>query len=548
MPLRTVPPETARQWVASGVWRRTALHQVVDATADDHPDLLAVADQHERLTYRELAARSSVLARWLLDQGLAPGTAVALQCANRVALAVAHFACDRADLTFVPLSNAWRRTEMVHLLRTSGAAVAVLPPAAADFDFLATVAEARGELPDLRTVGTLEGGSGDFSFEDVTKATGDERFAVERDPAAPRFVMVTSGTTDVPRMSLWTDDNLWYFMRQFGAAVELGEGDVAVGIAPANTGATGYVFPVLAPLLHGASSVLLEHWSPREAIDLLERARATIATAIPTQLIKMLQDGTVATRDYGSLRVFNNAGAPLPAESAAEVEQVFGCTVQAVYGATDGGVPVMTRVTDPPEKRYHTVGRPLPETDLRLVGERVVDGDLEDVAPGEPGEVLWRSPTKTFGYFNDPERTEAAFWGDGWYRSGDLGSLDEDGYLRIVGRVKDLIIRGGQNISPRELEDLVAGHPAVSEVSVIGIPDPVYGERACACVVVRPGRDLTFEELVAHLEGRQVARFKLPERLELFDELPKSAGAKVSKVALRVAVLDRIAAEEGPAG
>ena len=154
--------------------------------------------------------------------------------------------------------------------------------------------------------------------------------------------------------------------------------------------------------------------------------------------------------------------------------------------------------------------------------------------------MLWRNPTKSFGYLNDPERTDAMYWDDGYYRSGDLGVVDEEGYLRIVGRAKDVIIRGGQNISPREVEEHIAAEPSVAEVALVGIPDPVYGERACACVVLRPGASLDLDGLVGFLTGREVATHKLPERLELFDELPKSAGAKVSKVELRALVVARL--------
>ncbi|HUF98756.1 MAG TPA: fatty acid--CoA ligase family protein, partial [Ilumatobacter sp.] len=274
---------------------------------------------------------------------------------------------------------------------------------------------------------------------------------------------------------------------------------------------------------------------PESALDLLVSERADLATAVPTQVIKMLQDKTVANRDYSSLRVFTNAGAALPPDVAADVETTFGCTIQAVYGSTDGGVPVMTRITDPPIKRFTTVGRLLPETDLRLV-----DADLREVSAGEPGEIVFRGPTKTQGYLNEPERTAEAFVDDGWYRSGDLGRMDDDGYLSIVGRVKDVIIRGGQNLSPREVEDLIATHPSVSEVGVVGIPDAVYGERACACIALRPGHGVELGELNSFLESRDIAKYKLPERLELFDELPKSAGGKVSKVELRQQVVRRM--------
>ncbi len=219
---------------------------------------------------------------------------VAIQTGNRVSLALAHFACSRADLVFVPLSTHWRRTEMESLLRRSGVSVLVLPPATEQTDFLATVNAMRDDLPRLRLVGGTDGLAADFDFDAVLKTgpaagppAGQGR---PRHPDDPRFITITSGTTDTPKMSQWTDNNLSFLLRDYAEAVGMGPGDVAAAIAPANTGATGYLFPVLAPLLCGAGAVLLEDWDPAAALDLLEAERATHAAAIPTQLVRMLQD------------------------------------------------------------------------------------------------------------------------------------------------------------------------------------------------------------------------------------------------------------------
>ena len=537
MPVQQLTPEHVARLTSAGAWIDRPLHHAFDEFAERTPDVLAVADQHERLTYAELRERSINLAAWLLEQELSPGASVGLQCGNRVALAITHLACDRADLTFIPLSVSWRRSELAHLLALARPEVLVVGPPVRDFDPLAVVHELRPELPELRLVGGIDGVRAEFDFDEVCRTHRALPNTSGQDPNAPRYVMVTSGTTGLPHMSLWSDNNLWYFMQVFIDCVQMKAGDIAVGLAPASTGATGYVFPVLAPLLCGASSVLLEHWSPPEALDLMESSRATHVTAVPAQVLKLLGDPSVRARDFSSLRTFTNSGAAMPPSGAQELEEVFGCTQHVVYGATDGGTLTMLRYDDPIDKRYQTVGKAFAHNEIRLV-----DADLEDVAPGAAGEVLWRSATKSHGYLNEPDRTEEAWVGDGWYRSGDLGTLDEDGYLRIVGRVKDLIIRGGQNISPRELEDLVAAVPGVREVSVIGTPDPILGERICACVVLDTGASLTLEQLVAALRAADVATFKLPERLEIFDDLPQSTGGKVSKPTLRDWVRERAAA------
>ena len=485
MPIRAMTPELIGPYYEQRLWRTETLSDLLDAHVRRTPDALAVADQHERLSYAEFAGRSAAFAGWLISREVEPGSVVAIQTGNRVSLALAHLACNRADLIFVPLSTHWRRTEMESLLRRSGVSVLVLPPATEQTDFFATVHAMRDDLPRLRFVGGTDGLAADFDFDAVLKtgaACQPGSAARPRQADDPRFITITSGTTDTPKMSQWTDNNLSFLLRDYAGAVGMGPGDVAAAIAPANTGATGYLFPVLAPLLCGAGAVLLEDWGPEAALDLLEAERATHAAAIPTQLVRMLQDPRIGERDFTAVRVITSAGAPLTPDTAAQTEETFGCAVTTVYGSTDGGVITVTRTADPVGKRRTTVGRPIPG------GEVVLRDPLGDPVPaGTPGEVTWRTPTKSFGYLNDDERTAAMFRGDGWFYSGDLGSLDEDGYLSITGRSKDLIIRGGQNISPLEIEQIVARHQAVSEVAVVGIPDPVFGERTCACVVLRPG-------------------------------------------------------------
>jgi acyl-CoA synthetase (AMP-forming)/AMP-acid ligase II len=537
VPLRVLTPELIEAWVAAGAWQRRRLVDVVLEHAEAQPDKVAVIDGSVRLTYGELARRGRVLAEWMVALGLRPGEVFALQAPSGWPVPAFHLACGLADVVFLPLSDHWRRTEVEHLAALARARALVVPDAG-EHDFLAVAREVERKVASIELVATLEG-EGDADLPELLSRAPRGMPLPAGDPNTGRLAMITSGSTALPRVSLWSDNNLWFFLSQYRDAVGLRPTDVAAQIAPANTGSTGYVFPVLTPLLNGATSAMLRRWSAGAALELLEREHATLATAIPTQLVKMLQERGRRSLD---LRVFTNSGAPLAPEAAAETEQSFDCVVQAVYGASDGGVPVMTRTADPVEKRRTTVGRRLPLTDLRML-----DAGLRNVPPGEPGEAFWRNPTKSYGYLNDPERTDEAFWGDGYYRSGDIGVVDPDGYLRIVGRAKDVIIRGGQNISPREVEELIGQHPDVLEVAVIGVPDAVYGERVAACIVPRPGRQPGVGDLARFLAAREVARHKQPELVELFTELPRNAGGKLAKLELKEEV-GRRAEEAGQRG
>ena len=535
MPPHQPAPERREDYLRAGVWQAQTVFERVAALTEDDPEREAACDQTRRLSYAELLGQSEQLAAFLLEAGVRTGDAVAVQSGNRVALALVHLACSRAGATFVPLSDVWRQTEVRHILDVSRAAVAIVPANdSGDYDFLAAVSEIRSALPSLRLLAAADG-EGDFSLPSVLseRRAGRAQFPAG-DPNLPRYVMVSSGTTSVPKLSLWSDNNLWCFAEAWSRAVALSYRDRVVGLAPAGTGAIGYVFGVLFPLLKGATSIMLECWEPAAALGLMADERATVAVAVPTQLIKLLQEANSRRVSFPDLRVVTNAGAPLGPEVATTVEREWQCRVQTVYGATDGGTPLMTRIDDRADVRRSTVGRTVPFTEVRLV-----DAALRDVAPGQAGEIQWRGPTKSYGYLNDPDRTAEMFTDDGFYRSGDLAQAAADGAYRIVGRSKDMIIRGGQNISPTEIEEVLALHPAVSEVAAVGIPDHVYGQRVCVAIVPRDGGRLDLGALVAFMAARRIAKFKLPERIELFDELPKTATGKVSKDEIRERVLAR---------
>ncbi len=519
----------ARRFRELGLWGDATVAEIFDRQAESGPDKPAVLDGHRRWTYGELRDYSLRLAAALPDLGVRPGDVVAAQVPSCSLLPVIHLAANRIGSVFLPLSTTWRAAEVGAILKVAQAPLVIVPGDDAAFDFAGMVEGLRAELPALRRV--ITSGEGGELDELVLRTPLPSRERLEaRRPSADdaAHAMTTSGTTGVPKVSLWSSNNLVVLLlQQFAQAIALRRDDVAGALAPANTGSTGYAFAVLAPLLAGASSVMLEHWEPRAALELLSRNRCTYATAIPTQMVQLL---TLPIEDYdlSALDRFNNAGAPLAPAVAREIEARIGCRVQTIYGATDGGVPVMTRVDDPDEPRQTSVGRLCIGQELALV-----DATGAAVPEGEPGEVVWRGANKSYGYLNQPDY-DAAAWDKGWFKSGDLGQVDRDGYLHIVGRTKDMILRGGTNIFPAEIEGLLMEHPAVGDIAIVGIPDRVLGERACAFVVpASGGSEPTLPDLCDYLLGRQIAKWKLPERIELVQELPRNAGGKIDKQQLR---------------
>jgi len=519
--------ESREQYRRENAWFPMGFAAQVDRAAEFFGEKVAVDDGVERYTYSQLVERTRAVAQGLLELGVSAGDVVAVQSPNRVWLPVMHLACNRLGAVFLPLSDSWRHAEIEHLLGLSGAVVLCIPPDTEAFSYRQMIDAIRPGLPELKAVVSL--GGGEAPTLEGLAATSVTHDAVPADPEQWSFCMVTSGTTALPKISKWTDVGLNALLHAgFGRRVRLTPDDIALGLAPANTGATGYVFPVMAPLLVGATSVIMTKWQPEGAIHLLADSGATLATAIPTQMVQLLQVPGLGPDSAPRLARFNNGGAPLAPEAARQIEERLGCRVHSMYGATDGGVPVMTDIDDDDDVRLSTVGRVVPGMHVRIV-----DPMGRDQEPGNAGEIVYQGLQKTFGYLNEPDRDEEMF-ADGWYHSGDVAVVDDGGNVRIVGRIKEMILRGGQNISPREIEDAIVHMPGVAQVAVVGIPDDVMGERAAAFVVPTTATDPpTLQSIKEHMLGMGLAKWKLPERLELVDHLPMSAGGKILKSELR---------------
>lgn len=542
LPLPLRDDEGVSRMYALGLWDERTLADIVDGHARTDPDKLAVIDARSRVSYGELGELSLRLAAVLHGLGVEPGDPVAAQLPGCTLLPALHLACVRIGALFMPLSTAWRGAELRPLLAAVGAAVLVVPGAGGiddDFDFLGLAGSIRDEQPTLRAVIPARSGNADAIealAAAVTRQAVDEVAGLRASAEAPVLVMSSSGTTGTPKAAVWGGNDLKaLLLHNVVPRLRLAADDVAAGLAPAGTGSTGYIFPVLTPLLLGATAAILERWSPQAALDLIVAEGATYATAIPTQMAMLLPLGLEAA-DLSRFTRFNNAGAPLPPSTARELEERMGCRVQSIYGSTDGGVPVMTSVDDAEPVRRTTVGSVCAGVEVKLVG-----ADGAALPAGEAGEVCWRAG-KSYGYLNQPAYDTAAFDAEQWFHSGDVGRFDDEGNLRIVGRIKDMILRGGTNIFPAEIEHLVSQHPGVADVAVVGVPDDRLGERACAVVVPVAGAAPDLAGLCAFLRDREVAVVKLPEELVLVDALPTNAGGKIDKARVRETAVEELQA------
>lgn len=539
--------ETNKKYRASGVWPDKPFYEFIEENSKKFPDKEAFIDSRWRLTYSRFVQMAKRLAFFFYESGLRPGDVVAIQAPNSAEIPLTEIACDYLDISFMALSDGWREKELRHLLKLSEAKAILIPNIYRGHDFVKSIELLRSELPFLKQVivtgeDVPTGMTGsDKIFQKPVEMKYPDDFFEQFKPLgdAPRHLLCSSGTTALPKISCWSENNTYAIFVHHGCrlSMNLQEKDIVAAIAPANTASTGYGFPMLGPLCIGATVVTLHKWDPVDALKIIEKEKCSVAVMIPTQAIKILAEELDFYNFDNFTRLFN-AGAKFPVEKMKEFEYRLKCKVLSAYGSTDAGAPAMININDPDEKRWETVGRTY-NSEIKIVTD-----DRGTIAEnGREGEIWWRGPDNMYGYVNSVEDDSACFTRDGFYKSGDVGFIDKDGYLHITGRIKEMIIRGGQNISPVEIEDLLYQHPDIIEVAVAAMPDPVFGEKACVFTVLRPGSNFSFDDMLSFLEDKKIAKWKLPERFEIIDEMPKSAGGKIMKRKLTEMVTDRLKQE-----
>jgi len=533
-----IPAARSSAMRAAGLWPDRLITERLDEVAAAQPDRVALVDHNSvtgratTLSYRQLKRLSARMALGLAALGVQPGQVVAFQLPNWWQFTALYLACVRIGAVANPLMPIFRERELRFMLGFAEAQVIVVPRTFRDFDYPAMIEGLRGELPALRHVLVLEHGPhGSAEAALLTRRWEDEQDGEalfrERRPAPDDVteLQYTSGTTGEPKGVMHTANTtlgaLTAIVRHMGFTER-----EAVLMASPLAHQTGFLYGMLMPILLGGKSVLQDLWDPAAAARLIQDEGCTF-TMGSTPFVADLTDTPEAARcDLSSFRMFLTAGAPVPRVLVKRAQERLGAHIISAWGMTENGVVTCTHPDDAPEKVIETDGRAIPGMQVR-----VVDGDARPLPPGEEGRLQVRGMNNFVGYLKRPERYEVD--AEGWFETGDLARMDADGYIRISGRAKDILIRGGENVPVVEVEGALYRHPAIQDVAIVGMPDERLGERGCAFVVLRPGQRLTLPQLVSFLESEHMARQYFPERLEIVEAMPRTASGKVQKFRLR---------------
>jgi fatty-acyl-CoA synthase len=512
---------------AAGI-RETTIGSVLRAAAGRAPGTTALIDgdpdrDRRQWTYAELLADAERAARALLTR-FRPGERVAVWAPNSPEWVLLEFGAALAGLTLVTVNPAYQGDELAHVLGHSEADGVFLADQFQGRDMEATLAQVRGRLPRLREVRS-------FADWDAFTAAGDGGDLPDVAPSTPAQVLYTSGTTGRPKGAVLTHRGLTNNARLAFEAAGIGPGDVELNPMPMFHVGGSALF-TLGPVQATATHVLMPRFSPALELELIEAHRVTLLCGVPTMLMALLGHPDLANRDISALRRVFTGGAVSPPALARQVEAALGVTYMIGFAQTEAGCVISIATgADPADDRAETVGRPLPYAEARIADL----GSNETAACGAVGEICTRGYLVMDGYLNEPEATAAAIDADGWLHTGDLGTMDERGYLRIAGRLKEMIIRGGENIYPREIEEVLISHPAVADASVLGVPDDYYGEVVGAAI--RPADAGAADgalaaELEAYCRARLAAE-KVPARWLVTDAFPLTPSGKIRKDVLR---------------
>ena len=517
---------------AKGLWgSRTFNDFLHEGAVEKWPDgqfIVASPTRPMELSYREMHERGMRLAGALYALGLRKGDVLALEMPNWMEACLLYHAATALGVVVTPIIHIYQAKEVEFILRQSGAKAFVIPDDWRGIDYVSMIEKLRPRLPDLEHVIVVgeKTPEGTISFAELEKNATEDYPRPEISPDEPHILAYTSGTTADPKGVVHSHNSLLAECRATKAYSGGEQRDVF--LCPNPIGHIAGIFSALiAPFVYGYRKlVLMDGWDPKWALELIQEHKVTRTGGATFFAMTLVNAPEFKDYDTSSLELFGLGGAGVPPSIVQQLHSL-GWGSSRSYGCTEHPSITMGSLNDPPEKCAFTDGRPQIDVEVRLV-----DDDNNEVARGSEGEVVSRGPDQFLGYM-DPAMDAEAFDDDGWFHTGDIGRFDDDGYLVITDRKKDIIIRGGENISAREVEEVLATHPKVQESAVTPVADAKYGERVCAFVITREGQDLTLDEVLAHFKTQGIAKQKTPERLELVTEFPRTLSGKIQKYVLR---------------
>ncbi|EHR8824432.1 TPA: medium-chain fatty-acid--CoA ligase [Escherichia coli] len=521
-----------------GLWGDASLADYWQQTARAMPDKIAVVDNHgASYTYSALDHAASCLANWMLAKGIESGDRIAFQLPGWCEFTVIYLACLKIGAVSVPLLPSWREAELVWVLNKCQAKMFFAPTLFKQTRPVDLILLLQNQLPQLQQivgVDKLAPATSSLSLSQIIADNTSLTTAITTHGDELAAVLFTSGTEGLPKGVMLTHNNILASERAYCARLNLTWQDVFMMPAPLGH-ATGFLHGVTAPFLIGARSVLLDIFTPDACLALLEQQRCTCmlgATPFVYDLLNVLEKQPA---DLSALRFFLCGGTTIPKKVARECQQ-RGIKLLSVYGSTESSPHAVVNLDDPLSRFMHTDGYAAAGVEIK-----VVDDARKTLPPGCEGEEASRGPNVFMGYFDEPELTARALDEEGWYYSGDLCRMDEAGYIKITGRKKDIIVRGGENISSREVEDILLQHPKIHDACVVAMPDERLGERSCAYVVLKaPHHSLSLEEVVAFFSRKRVAKYKYPEHIVVIEKLPRTASGKIQKFLLRKDIMRRL--------
>ena len=521
-----------------GLWGDASLADYWQQTARAMPDKIAVVDNHgASYTYSALDHAASCLANWMLAKGIESGDRIAFQLPGWCEFTVIYLACLKIGAVSVPLLPSWREAELVWVLNKCQAKMFFAPTLFKQTRPVDLILPLQNQLPQLQQivgVDKLAPATSSLSLSQIIADNTSLTTAITTQGDELAAVLFTSGTEGLPKGVMLTHNNILASERAYCARLNLTWQDVFMMPAPLGH-ATGFLHGVTAPFLIGARSVLLDIFTPDACLALLEQQRCTCmlgATPFVYDLLNVLEKQPA---DLSALRFFLCGGTTIPKKVARECQQ-RGIKLLSVYGSTESSPHAVVNLDDPLSRFMHTDGYAAAGVEIK-----VVDDARKTLPPGCEGEEASRGPNVFMGYFDEPELTARALDEEGWYYSGDLCRMDEAGYIKITGRKKDIIVRGGENISSREVEDILLQHPKIHDACVVAMSDERLGERSCAYVVLKaPHHSLSLEEVVAFFSRKRVAKYKYPEHIVVIEKLPRTTSGKIQKFLLRKDIMRRL--------